>query len=73
MQHNCFNQAFLILFQCDIDVYHDVEQRIIYLHLVSVYDVPRLLQLCKQAPQEVQNAVSWSSKSRTSNMYTFSV
>ena len=48
----------IIYFQCDIDVYHDVEQRIIYLHLVSVYDVSRLLQLCKQAPPEAQNAVS---------------
>ncbi|XP_027040836.1 protein smg8-like [Pocillopora damicornis] len=45
-------------FSCDINVYHDVEQRIIYLHLVSVYDVSRLLQLCKQAPQDAQNAAS---------------
>ena len=54
---------YLFVFQCDIDVYHDVEQRIIYLHLVSVYDISRLLQLCKQAPQEVENAVcSWNSQ-----------
>ena len=53
-----FTSRNLLCFQCDIDVYHDVEQRIIYLHLVSVYDVSRMLQLCKQAPQDVQNAVS---------------
>ena len=55
---NCF----FAYFQCDINVYHDVEQRIIYLHLVSVYDVSRLLQLCKQAAQDAQNAVSFSFK-----------
>ena len=48
----------LFLFQCDIEVHHDVEQRIIYLHLVSVYDTTRLAQLCEHIHSHPSNTVS---------------
>ena len=54
-------QEVILLFylqQYHIDGHYDVDQRVIYLHLLSAYDAGQLTSLCKKASDEISQSVS---------------
>ncbi|EDO39577.1 predicted protein [Nematostella vectensis] len=66
VEKNLFDLAFIDKYlknvhdvmPCKIEVYHDMEQRIIYLHLQSLYDASHLANLAEQAHKEYSNSES---------------
>lgn len=44
--------------QCEIEIFHDVEQRTLYLHLVTVHDGAMLCKLCEILNEDIPPAVS---------------
>ena len=47
-----------VVSQCEIEIFHDVEQRTLYLHLVTVHDGAMLCKLCEILNENIPPAVS---------------
>ncbi|XP_038074282.1 protein smg8-like [Patiria miniata] len=51
-----FNPQKIDVDSCSIECFYDADSRVLYLHLVSIYDTPMLARVCQQMQQNLSNA-----------------